>query len=130
MKHCPDCGYKKPKSEFGNNKNSKDGKQTYCLIHYRIRRKAYSLSKNGKLSEKSRKMRFRTSGKESQYNKTYYTQHRERILSRRSVETIAEISPCSRTEKFSGSKPKVYPKTVAPRKTIVLNPRPVERRNQ
>jgi Recombination endonuclease VII len=30
MKHCPDCGVTKPLEEFPRNKNSKDGRHTYC----------------------------------------------------------------------------------------------------
>jgi hypothetical protein len=127
MKYCPDCGYKRPKSEFGNNKNFKDGKQPYCLTHYRIRRKQYARTQRGKETEKNRKLKFRESGKQSQYNKSYYREHRERILSSKSVETIAGILSDSRTESFKEGNNKLSSNTSRRRKTIVLNPRPVRR---
>lgn len=133
MKYCPDCGYNRPKSEFGNNKNSRDGKQPYCLTHYKIRRKKYAQTARGKELEKDRKLRFRRSGKQREYNQVYYRTHRDRILSSKSVDRIAEISECSRTEKFkdgNNKKNKPCVKTVGRKRTIILNPRPVTRRIQ
>ena len=130
MKYCPDCRQERPEIEFGRNKNSRDGKQPYCLTHYKIRRKLYSKTERGKETEKARKLRFIKSGKSSQYNKLYYKKHRERILSSKSVDRITEISPCSRTETFKDGKNKPCVKTVAGKKTIILNPRPVMRRIQ
>jgi hypothetical protein len=126
MKYCPDCDRKIPKDRFGNNKNSKDGKQTYCLTHYRIRRKKYNQTQHAQKLEKQRKLRYRASGKESQYNKEYYRTNRMRILARKRTETIGEICTNSRTEMVKDGKKKGSENVCKPRKSIVLNPKPVK----
>jgi hypothetical protein len=40
MKCCPDCGETKPLDEFPRNKNSKDGRHTYCKPCHNARGKA------------------------------------------------------------------------------------------
>lgn len=126
MKYCPDCDRKIPLSEFGNNKNSKDGKQAYCLTHYRIRRKKYAMTARGRKLEKLRKLKYRKSGKERQYNKKYYHTHRAQILANKRTETILEICSDSRTEKFKDGKKKVSHNVCRPKRSIVLNPKPIK----
>ncbi len=130
MKYCPDCKQERPTNDFGENKSSRDGKQPYCLVHYKIRRKNYAKSEKGKVAEKVRKLRFRKNGKQSQYNKTYYREHRDFILSSKKTDAIAEILPCSRTETFKDGNNKPCIKTVGRKKTIILNPRPINRRSE
>lgn len=36
-KHCPDCGTKRPISEFGSNKSRPDGLTDYCRPHHTVR---------------------------------------------------------------------------------------------
>jgi hypothetical protein len=39
VKRCPDCGESKPLAEFPRNKNSKDGRHTYCKPCHNLRGK-------------------------------------------------------------------------------------------
>jgi recombination endonuclease VII len=39
MKRCPDCGSTKPLDEFPRNKNSRDGRHTYCKLCHNARGK-------------------------------------------------------------------------------------------
>lgn len=54
-KRCPDCGEKRPASEFYRDKRTKTGLTTYCRSHSQARKSKWAASEAGKATQRRRK---------------------------------------------------------------------------
>lgn len=129
-KECVLCKECEPRVQFGNNKNSRDGKQSYCLDCYREKRREYNKTDHAKQLAEKRKKEYKKQGKLKEYNKTYYERNREFILARKRTEGVVVISSDPSTEKFMDGKKKPVLKPKEEKKKrgrITLNPQPVRR---
>ena len=132
-KECPLCEECEPRVKFGKNKNSRDGKQSYCLDCYRDKRREYSETDHAKQLAENRKKRYKEEGKLKAYNKTYYDRNRQFILAKKRTESVVVISSVPSTEKFTGlkHKPLIKPSTEKEKRgTITLNPKPVHKKRE
>lgn len=129
-KECPLCEECEPRVEFGKNKNSKDGKQSYCLDCYRDKRRQYSKTNHAKRLARKRKNEYKEQGKLKEYNKTYYDRNREFILAKKRTESVVVITSDPRAEKndVPRRKPLIKPSEEKKRRgKVTLNPQPVRR---
>ena len=129
-KECVLCKECEPRVQFGNNKNSRDGKQSYCLDCYREKRREYNKTDHAKQLAEKRKKEYKKQGKLKEYNKTYYERNREFILARKRTEGVVVISSDPSTEKFMDGKKKPVLKPSEEKKRrgrVTLNPQPVTR---
>ena len=129
-KECVLCEECEPRVQFGNNKNSRDGKQSYCIDCYREKRREYNKTDHAKQLAEKRKKEYKKQGKLKEYNKTYYERNREFILARKRTEGVVVISSDPSTEKFMDGKKKPVLKPKEEKKKrgrITLNPQPVRR---
>jgi hypothetical protein len=132
-KECPLCEESEPRVKFGKNKNSRDGKQSYCLDCYKDKRREYSETDNAKQLAENRKKRYKEEGKLKAYNKKYYDQNRQFILAKKRTEGVVVISSDPRVEKIMGLKhePLIKPSTEKEKRgTITLNPKPVDKKRE
>jgi hypothetical protein len=132
-KECPLCKESEPRVKFGKNKNSRDGKQSYCLDCYRDKRRQYSETDHAKQLAENRKNQYKKEGKLKAYNKTYYDRNRQFILAKKRTEGVLVISSVPSAEKILGPRRKVLIKPSEEKKkkgTITLNPKPVIRQRE
>ena len=129
-KECVLCEECEPRVQFGKNKNSKDGKQCYCLDCYREKRREYNKTDHAKQLAKKRKKEYKEQGKLKEYNKKYYDRNREFILAKKRTESVVVISSDSRAEKIMSPERKPFLKPSVEKKKrgkVTLNPQPVRR---
>lgn len=129
-KECPLCEECEPRVEFGKNKNSRDGKQCYCLDCYRDKRRQYNKTSHAKELSEKRKNEYRKQGKLKEYNKKYYERNREFILAKKRTESVVVITSDPRAEKLRDGKKKPLLKPREEKKKrgrVTLNPQPVRR---
>jgi uncharacterized membrane protein len=129
-KECILCKECEPRVQFGKNKNSKDGKQSYCLDCYRDKRREYNKTDHAKQLAEKRKKEYKEQGKLKEYNKTYYERNRQWILARKRTDSVVSIISNPSTEKFmDGKKKPVLKPSVEKKKRgrVTLNPQPVTR---
>lgn len=127
-KECAICKECEPRVKFGKNKNSSDGKQSYCLDCYRDKRRNYNKTDHAKQLAEERKKRYKEEGKIKAYNKKYYDLNRQFILAKKRTESVVVISSDSRAEKIMSPRRKVLvkPSTIKEKRGVVtLNPKPV-----
>lgn len=129
-KECPLCEECEPRVQFGKNKNSRDGKQSYCLDCYRDKRRQYNKTNHAKRLARKRKNEYKEQGKLKEYNQKYYERNREFILAKKRTESVVVITSDSRAEKIMSSrrKPLIKPSVEKKRRgKVTLNPQPVRR---
>jgi hypothetical protein len=132
-KECPLCEESEPRVKFGKNKNSRDGKQSYCLNCYKDKRHEYSETDHAKQLAENRKKQYKEEGKLKAYNKKYYERNRQFILAKKRTEGVLAISSVPSTEKLLGPrrKPPIKPSEEKERRgTITLNPKPVDKKRE
>lgn len=125
---CTICAECEPRVQFGKNKNSRDGKQSYCLDCYRDKRREYSKTDHAKQLAEKRKKEYKEQGKLKEYNKNYYDRNREFILAKKRTESVVVITSVPSTEKnvVPRRKPLIKPsEEKRKRGRITLNPQPV-----
>ncbi len=126
-KECPLCEECEPRVEFGKNKNSRDGKQSYCLNCYRDKRRQYSKTNHAKRLARKRKNEYKEQGKLKEYNKKYYERNRQWILARKRTEGVVVITSDPRAEKIMSPRRKsiVKPRDIKKKRgSVTLNPKP------
>ena len=129
-KECPLCEECEPRVQFGKNKNSRDGKQSYCLDCYRDKRRQYNKTNHAKRLARKRKNEYKEQGKLKEYNQKYYERNREFILAKKRTESVVVITSDSRAEKIMSSRRKPLIKPSVEKKQrgkVTLNPQPVRR---
>ena len=129
-KECVLCEECEPRVQFGKNKNSRDGKQSYCLDCYRDKRREYNKTDHAKQLAEKRKKEYKKQGKLKEYNKTYYERNRQWILAKKRTESVVSITSDPSTEKFMDGKKKPVLKPSEEKKRrgrVTLNPQPVTR---
>ena len=129
-KECVLCEECEPRVQFGKNKNSKDGKQSYCLDCYRDKRREYNKTDHAKQLAEKPKKEYKKQGKLKEYNKTYYERNRQWILAKKRTEGVVSITSDPSTEKFMDGKKKPVLKPSDEKKRrgrVTLNPQPVTR---
>ena len=109
-KECVLCKECEPRVQFGKNKNSKDGKQCYCLTCYREKRRQYNKTSHAKRLAEKRKNEYKEQGKLKEYNKKYYERNREFILAKKRTESVVVITSDPRAEKLRDGKKKILNK--------------------
>lgn len=78
LKHCPRCNRDKPSEEFGKNRSSKDGLQTYCKSCVA----SYRESHRAELRASARAWYHRNKDTARSRAKEYADEHREAIRKR------------------------------------------------
>lgn len=129
-KECPLCEQSEPRVKFGKNKNSRDGKQSYCFDCYRDKRRQYSETDYAKQLEKKRKKRYKEEGKIKVYNKKYYDLNRQFILAKKRTEGVVVITSDPRVEKndVPRRKPLETPREQKEKRgRVTLNPQPINK---
>jgi hypothetical protein len=129
-KECPLCQESEPRVQFGKNKNSRDGKQSYCLDCYRSKRRQYSKTDHAKQLAEKRKIQYKEEGKLKEYNQKYYERNRQFILAKKRTESVVVISSVPSTEKIEDLryKPPLKPSEEKKKRgKITLNPKPINR---
>ena len=129
-KKCPGCEECEPRVQFGKNKNSKDGKQCYCLNCYKKKRREYSKTSHAKRLARKRKNEYKEQGKLKEYNQKYYERNREFILAKKRTESVVVITDDSRVEKIMGPRRKPFIKPSVEKEKrgrVTLNPQPVRK---
>jgi predicted Zn-dependent protease len=128
MKKCAMCGESEPRVKFGKNKNSKDGKQSYCLECYKKKRDQYNKTDHAKQLAKIRKDKYKKEGKLKAYNKKYYERNKQFILAKKRTESVVTVTSVPRVEKIMNPRRKSIIKPSEQKKkkgTIILDPKPV-----